>query len=1651
MALQTSNLIMVGLGIQGDSPPNDMQPPLMDGVHLRWAFKRELGFPWHGYYLFRRNHKPGRLVPARVSRIIDQEMHGRRYRLYDLEEPAYRVQIRFDFREAGKIRVAALMWGARVDQSTITGRAGDSLTVNFAYDTITSIRFSLGPAVPGALLSVAVSATAMSGWDLVPDFPYPMSLPISRTEYPCTAGIDEDLARSRSMAAERIRYGDPAKLTALPASRYTRGTVSVNNGSFIVSGEATQWRDNWVGMVLQVDGDLTGYTIVKVVDTEKLILSRGYTGPSRAEVDYIIHRDHFGQLHDYLVQLIAGGPTLGLPMAHRSLPQIIYATGTVELTNSSPVVPGVGTAWTEALVGLDLQVVGAQAGTVRVRNGFYRVVGTGTHWHADMVGMSLQVVGDATSYTIEIHESLTDIVLDRPFAGISADEVPYRIFERAVYPITEVVSPTVLRLARPYHGPVRPGPVPYAIFSALKSPGRGEQPWMPHQSPLDLVLLGTLHPAMAQMVGLYWVDSLAEENRAYDYLILADHEGYFHGDPHLAKTLLGSGEVGEFPGVDGYIVFNKRRAATTPLSPPGDLRAYALPAGGRKPEAPNNAGLTWDSGATGGVLLPDKAVMAHLWRADLGEVEPSDLPAEDSYHPITCDKTGEHPVLVSAPIPGLSPERPADWPPFPLMAIDRELEDGWYSYQVSGIDIFGRHSRQSDAARWHQWDPVPDPKPWYYRDPPGHRAIHSFAVRLLDKLPPPPPAGIEAYALDPADPTVMQDAAYLAWHSSLNPEDRNTLVGLRVRWLWTVAHMAQAPDIREFRIYYQPGRINALLGNILSVSMISLEESEVTVEISNGHPARAYVGALLQTGPNAFKIVEASDGAGLCLHVKNIGPQYRVGKISVERSSSRVEGIDTTWRSDLAGMVLQIDGEAIPYQILKVHSPTCLTLESGYAGTTGAEKNYQIFKVPRQGIPCSLVAPSPYSAGRVSVVRGSRGVSGIKTHWGPELIGQAFKLAGEHDAYHIVDIDDIDPSLQQITLDRPYAGRATGEKTYAISHPLFVEYRKHTNWEKRIHIVDYDEHVQVRIPPMLDANEYPLMGKRATVTGSMVSLLNVEDADLSPVGTGSEVLYLENDRAPGNKRYRILSVDNTDKTVTVHGTPDIGADPSLWVIGPPVPLHFYEVFLPAPDTAEDGGFAPSLADPIVYAHIGVSAVDGRAHTADDPRWAEKAHGGWEPEERYGNEGRVGPPVSIFRVLREHPKAPIPPPADSDRVYATPADYQGNSFYTYRWQPVANLKTHIFRALDDSVFNVDWTHRERNPYTLSHTDEDFFPAELCGDDPDTLSRREAVSSEINHLNTFDHDSAGKNQALAYYHGLSNDALRVLAGLPGNERAFTQITIQPLDPDDAATADDRYPDDPEDYRPDSDLHIYMDTLPGRSSNRYFYRAAYVDGAQNRSHLSLASPPVYLPKVTPPRTPVITKVLGSDRQIILRWNCSREPDLAEYRVYRTDKKENARDIRLMTLIHMRAVPPGDRPRIIEWADEVPGLVLFHYTILALDTSGNASKLSKPVAARAFDESLPIPPVPQAAWSGEPAHIQVTWTSEFETLLQRKTAGTEGTWIQKTHWLLPGEHYVSDPDANVEKSYEYRLYARKSTGAITIGESTLLETLSCLGDPHA
>ena len=155
-------------------------------------------------------------------------------------------------------------------------------------------------------------------------------------------------------------------------------------------------------------------------------------------------------------------------------------------------------------------------------------------------------------------------------------------------------------------------------------------------------------------------------------------------------------------------------------------------------------------------------------------------------------------------------------------------------------------------------------------------------------------------------------------------------------------------------------------------------------------------------------------------------------------------------------------------------------------------------------------------------------------------------------------------------------------------------------------------------------------------------------------------------------------------------------------------------------------------------------------------------------------------------------------------------------------------------------------------------------------------------------------------MAYYRGLSNDALRVLAGLPGVETAFMQLTFQPLDPADPALANRVGPDNPPNFPVDPTLRAYVDTLDGRSTNRYFYRCAYVDGAHNTGPLSPPGPPIWLPDVTPPSAPVLTKVLGGERQITLRWASNREPDLSEYRIYRAERSEATRDLRLMTLVH-------------------------------------------------------------------------------------------------------------------------------------------------------
>ena len=947
---------------------------------------------------------------------------------------------------------------------------------------------------------------------------------------------------------------------------------------------------------------------------------------------------------------------------------------------------------------------------------------------------------------------------------------------------------------------------------------------MPAQSPLDLLLLAALHPAAAQILALAWVDEAVAAGERWDYLIVADHTGVLGSDPATALAHL---RTSGFSGVDGFIVFDKSiDDPAPPLVAPQWARAYAVP--GR--QVPS-AALRWDRArAATGALLPAGPVMHHLWRVDHGNAQPA-TPSATAGSAITRDA----PVLAAEPVPGapLPPAAPSGWPPFRILYADSGLAEGWYGYAVSGVDLFGRHSVPGAPASWHAptaAEPV----------------LHPFAIGLLDKTPPPAPAAVEAQALDPGDPTVIQDAAYTAWRQAL-PAIVHDVVGLRVRWLWTEDHMQQAPDTREFRVYLQPGRINARVGRVVAVNPgPAADRSLVDTDIANTQPANAWAGTRLLIGNDAFTVLSSEAGTPLRLDVRNIGP-------------------DRTVR-------------------------------------------------PASG-PCGLAIPD--------------------------------------------------------------------------GHVLARDFGAAAAWAERRYVV----------------------------------------------AASDTARYTE--RTVGGKRERR-----------------------------------YEVFLPDPSAAQHPGLplTPDRAEPIAFGHVGVSAADDKRHVTDDPRWAA---GSWGGPDRFGNEGRVGGPAAIFVVHRVPPDPPAIPPYPGGRLWATPADYHGRSYFTYRWIPEEHLEVHVLRAMDDSLFQVDWAGRPGWAALDPAGDPDhraLFPREPRWD----AATLQAVAGELNALRTLKTTSGTTTAAaMAAYAALSDDALRVLAGLPGSERAFAQLTITPLDPEDLATADRRGPDSPAGYVADPALRAYVDELDGRGANRWFYRCLAVDPAQNRSRLSLATPPVWLPKVTPPRAPRITKISGGDKQITLRWASNREPDLASYRVYRTEDAAAARDVRTMELVQTVAVGPGDpeaRPAAVSFTDApVPGLRNLTYRVTATDAAGNESEPSQAVAGRAYDQTPPDPPAwergewlridalgtehpwaagPPAGESWQPA-VALRWSTpeRGRVLLQRRAAGS-GSWSSVTGWLEPDAFSEADGawrtatyDAPAEPgtAVTYRLKVQSAAGNLNVAYDEL------------
>ena len=854
-----------------------------------------------------------------------------------------------------------------------------------------------------------------------------------------------------------------------------------------------------------------------------------------------------------------------------------------------------------------------------------------------------------------------------------------------------------------------------------------------------------------------------------------------------------------------WISYNLTAAPPAALPTPADVRAASVPTPARELDDSTiasgpRAGLRWTVPLAADVLLPRQPVRYVMQRQSLGNGAAPNAVSDGAWQTIIAP---DQPVGAAAqpPVPATVSALASDAPFFylddPAVAL-RQLEaDRFYAYRVAGVDLFGRLGAYSAPV----------------------------VADLIDTDAPPPPINVEAKYLDPGDSGLSDEEKQ--WVNSTQPPR----AGLKLGWAWSTDLRHQAPDAREFRVYVQPGRLNAIVGRVAAVAPNADGTFTVTTDQSIRNDASdAFVGESFLSGGVYFTAAH-----------NTAGPNFQ----------------------------LAVRPPSAPPPALPVVGPFTLSIS------------------PPRPLAGTMLVATPHLDGTVTVVTDQAAPLAANALAGKQLSqnGQNFLILSNTAGSKlrlIVLGGGIPPRAPRtgkfaVMEEAVVAGRSTLVPVIAMQgNRLYVDYRSPEKWGRRLHV-----------EPITTADAYAAIVEYALVP-------------------------------------------------------------------------------------EDG-------DPVTFAQIAVSTADDKGYAADNPRWDGTPLGG-----RTGNEGMVSAPVLVQKAIRQQP--PRPPAPDVGDGLATAADYYGNSVINVGWTAAAGRRVQIYRALDEAIFAADRAARalrSTNRVDYPWLSDDVFAA--------------LVTQSPN------------------YATLSDDLVQALAGLPGNDAAFALITTSPLS-----------------------SSPYQATLDGRSTNHHCFAVKLIDGAGNRSLLGWPSRPVHTPKVTPPATPVITKVLGGDRQITLIWASNREPDLKEYRVYRADSAAAAGDVATMTLVHAEVVPPGDaatRPAEVSFTDApVNGAVMtFYYRLVAWDDIGNASPASSIVVGRMFDDSRPEPPQwnPPAAGPSDDA-IVLSWGSPIADLacfVQRRLSGVM-RWTNVSGWLPRGAYTFTDTGREPGMVYEYRLRVQDRRG---------------------
>jgi hypothetical protein len=1605
MAIQSHEaLTLDALSILNDAPPNLAQPVLKDGVHLRWFVGEDRSFPRKGgYYLFRRRVRASGtdttlqcVMPRLKDRdpVVVASQSSIDTGIGTLAAGSGQVLKPRSIGSPGTLGIA----GFTLDQpglrfSLPAGATTGSFTVRLLFSTAI-IR---GGAQPQVVIVIYRGATIVTRRVVVPP-PFQQDI---------TIGVEQgaDGIQISGVAAELAELcygGKPAAPVIGPAQ----------SAAAILPG--TGWE-----MIPDMN------SVIKLPLKHPQYPASPGAESINASQAIASARVHYGPWQN---SFSAGTLTPG--------------AGTISLINGSPLATGAGTNWTDDLIGslIRLPLTGSDTTSYAVmavlapdrivlsrawsgnnqNNATYQLAvgddfaelhdrvasllqspndmraatvpppldrGSVAGGKCVLVSASAQVIGIGTQWTANLAGCWIEI-------GPAWFQSTY-LAGSNIYRIEAVVSATQLALDRPFSGVPSFMPVAksdYRIFPRAD----GDDPTSGAPSfdfkPMDLLELASLMPGYAQALGLYGIDTKVSKGNIFDYIVIADHEDRFSQQASNALSWLNG--TPDFTGdaVDGFIKFGVLHVGSPPLAPPTQLELFRLPTGGARisiahpDRADSDAGVSvlnaasWaDPNAT--QVMPVMLNLSRLYRGT----------DQTNLTPVGSNAAGYSDLgrlLPSRRDSATAPSPPAGWPTNPIHFIDpgpdrSGLDVGWYSYRAYAIDLYGRFSPDSAPIPWKNIDTSTAP------------AVD--AIHLADTTPPPPPAGVLAWMLDDRDPYMVRDAAFKQWRNQFSTSA--SIVGLRLKFRWPWSHQNQGPDLREFRVYFLDNPINARTGRVTSVLAISGQPTRTLVRIDLDLPdstsTNDYQGASLQAGDRAFPILSSqstttNQATSVQLTVENGGP-----------SKTMVP------ESNVDGAIVIPSGHPLHKELL--HPGNWKWLAAIPENLAGTRHDIDMVEdgaaVPFDAETNTFVGTQAVWNGSAFVldsVPGSHQLTSVRP--GIDVLALS---SDEPPGYYVMDIQSVQASGLLIVpkqLPDPVPLPAT---TFA--------------W---------------RIGPANAglrglAGSWNATTRRFSLDGT---------PNLSNVTRGADLIYIAAAGAtPANLDFFFVidSLNAASRTLTLENTVHLNALPDgasfAWKIGRPV--RQYEVFLPDPSVPQvkvttDPSIqlapvfnllTPSLNEPVRHGTIGVSSVDKRTEVAD--RY-------WPSRGRTGNESFVSGPAPVFRVLRDPPSTPTYT-WNVSRLLATRANYRDESFFTMRWDnPGAGYHAHVFRAMDSSLFLAHWNLSGSLPVGAPPGISVLSGFAARKANFDTHTAAAATAQNNNDDATFQAKSAlagiEYREAAKLYDQLDDATLKWLAAQHDLADAYMQVTIKPLDLSDPANFDRLGPDnDPATFAASPTVRAYVDTLPGKSTNKYFYAVMLLDGAQNRSALGGPTPPVYLPKVVPPRAPAISSANGADRQITLRWACSREQDLQEYRIFRTTVREGALDVRMID--SPPQIIPVDanlnsRPRQIVFEDEVEGDITYYYRITAVDSFGNISSPSPVIAAKAFDISTPAQPqwissdwvdvapngtttvvqVGQPANPGTRTAVHFVWSTDArcQTRLIRRPPGSS-YWSPVSPWL--------------------------------------------------